>query len=100
MPLGDNYTNPYDSRGSHAPPHGQKPQPTSRENYIEPWDARSKPRDMKTKHKDDYTDPWDSKVPASLPKSSFEEDEDYTVPYDAGLFIIEDHIYVQSHVIC
>ncbi|XP_065059511.1 SH2 domain-containing adapter protein D-like [Rhopilema esculentum] len=84
VPQGDNYTNPYDSRGSHAPPHTQKPQPTSRENYIEPWDARSKPRDMKTKHKDDYTDPWDSKAPASLPKSSFEEDEDYTVPYDAG----------------
>lgn len=80
---------PYDSKGSanatayqKAP---DKPQ-TGRENYMEPWDSRSQPLNMKSKHRDDYKDPWDTEVPGSLPKSSFEEDDDYTVPYDAGEF--------------
>ena len=73
---------PYDSKRPTNPVTKAAP---NRDNYIEPWDSRSKPRDVKTNHRDDYKDPWDSQMPASLPKSSYEEDEDYTVPYDAGM---------------
>ena len=87
----DNYMDPYDSRGQKPPAPFQKPQirpPAGRENYIEPWDSKSQPRDVKSRHRDDYKDPWDKKVQESLPKSSFEEDDDYNIPYDAGLFSI------------
>jgi len=83
----DNYMDPYDSRGQKPPAPFQKPQirpPAGRENYIEPWDSKSQPRDVKSRHRDDYKDPWDKKVQESLPKSSFEEDDDYNIPYDAG----------------
>ena len=89
---------PYDSKATQRTAQHQKAgikPPPGRENYIEPWDTRSQPRDVKPKHKDDYTDPWDTKVPGSLPKSSFEEDDDYTVPYDAGLI---DFILMQIFI--
>ncbi len=95
----DTYMDPYDSKNSTAPtnpPYKPATQtyPTGPifnsakkiDNYIEPWDSRSAPRDVKNHYKDDYKDPWDSKMPASLPKSSYEEEEYYTVPYDAGIF--------------
>ena len=84
----DNYIDPYDSKGPKKPVPYQKHQkpPTGRENYIEPWDSKSQPRDMKPRHKDDYKDPWDTKAQESLPKSSYEEDDDYNIPYDAGMF--------------
>ena len=83
----DNYMDPFDSKVSQKPVPSNKTFP-GRDNYIEPWDTRTQPRNVKSKHKDDYKDPWDSEPSASLPKSSFEEDEDYnyTVPYDdAGI---------------
>ena len=88
---------PFDSKVPQKPVPSNKPFP-GRDNYIEPWDTRTQPRDVKSKHKDDYKDPWDSKPSASLPKSSFEEDEDYnyTVPYDdAG---IHSYLYPRGYL--
>lgn len=94
---------PYDSKGARKPvtfPVAQKP-PFGRDNYIEPWDSKSQPRDMKSRHRDDYKDPWDSKAQESLPKSSFEEDDDYNTPYDAGLFtflfFLISYVYTYMH---
>lgn len=98
-----NYIDPYDSKGTHKQIQ-QAPEKAHgiRDNYIEPWDKKTQPRDMKSKHKDDYKDPWDTTAPGSLPKSSFEEDDDYTVPYDAGWVSIikKSYVYIKEVDTC